>query len=83
MRCLMVKKRANFTKSQKSTKSNSWGWHPAPLKGSFMILAIIGFLTSLYLVYPKNTTWGITFLIVFAAMFFASIISMTKAPVVE
>ncbi len=64
-------------------KKKPQGWKPAPLKGSFMILAIIGFIISAYLVYTKSQDYGIAFMIVFALMFIASLISMTKAPVVE
>jgi len=55
----------------------------APLPETFMIAAIVGFLITAFLIAPKNTTWGFTLLIVFAVMFIASFISMTKGPVVE
>ncbi len=57
-------------------------WHAVPLKSSFMVTAMLGFLISAYWVYPQNMTWGIAFLIVFAVMFVASLISMSKAPIV-
>ena len=79
----MAKKKSSSKQSQKTKNTSRWGWHPAPLKGSFMVFAIVGFLTTLYLIYPRYTTWGVAFMIVFTAMFIASIISMTKAPVVE
>lgn len=52
-----------------------------PLKGSFMATAIVGFLISALYVYRQlnNKTWGFTFMLFFAAMFIASIISMTYA----
>ncbi len=53
----------------------------APLPGSFMITAIIGFLTSVVLIYPNSITWGFAFATVFVLMFAASLISMTHAPV--
>ena len=55
----------------------------APLKGSFMATAIVGFIISLLYVYKQlgSKTWGFTFMLFFAAMFIASIISMTYAPV--
>ncbi len=53
-------------------------WHAVPLKGSFMAIAIIGFLITAYLV--KDLNYKITFMLVFIAMFIASLISMTKAP---
>lgn len=58
-------------------------WHAAPLKGSFMVTAMLGFLISAYYVFPKNYNFGFTFMLIFAAMFVASLISMTKAPVIE
>ncbi len=58
-------------------------WHAAPLKGSFMVTAMLGLLISIYYVFPQNANFGFTFMIIFAAMFVASLISMTKAPVIE
>ncbi len=55
----------------------------APLPGSFMITAIIGFLTSVILVYPNSMQWGFAFATVFVLMFAASLISMTHASVGE
>ena len=63
----------------------------APLKGTFMIISILGFILSvLYLydfkdaqgnIYPWAPTWGLTFAIIFAIMFIASVFSMTYAPI--
>lgn len=53
----------------------------APLSGTFMVAAIVGFLTSTYLI--KDLSWKFTMLLFFAVMFIAAFISMTKAPVVE
>ncbi len=58
-------------------------WHAVPLKGSFMVLSMIGFLTTAYLIYPADKSYGFAFMAVFVAMFIASLISMTKAPVIE
>jgi len=58
-------------------------WHAAPLKGSFMVTSILGFLISVYWVYPQSFNFGVAFMFIFAAMFIASLISMTKAPVIE
>ena len=62
-------------------------WHAAPLKSSFMLIAIMGFLISAYYVYTlpyeQSTSYGFSFMLVFTAMFVASLISMTKAPVSE
>lgn len=46
-----------------------------------MASAILGFLISVYWVYPQSINYGITFMLIFAVMFIASLISMTKAPV--
>ncbi|MEK6905481.1 MAG: hypothetical protein AABX24_03700 [Nanoarchaeota archaeon] len=56
-------------------------WHAVPLKGSFMVLSIIGFLITAYLV--PSGDYKIAFMIVFVAMFIASMVSMTKAPTGE
>ena len=53
----------------------------APLKGSFMIVSIIGFLVSAYLI--EDMSWKFTMLIFFATMFIAAFISMTRGPVVS
>ncbi len=58
-------------------------WQAAPLKGSFMVTAILGFLITAYWVYPQSVNYGIAFMVVFGAMFIASLISMTKAPIAE
>ncbi|MFC1690783.1 hypothetical protein ACFL0W_01260 [Nanoarchaeota archaeon] len=55
----------------------------SPLSSSFMIFAMIGFIITA--VYTNSggldPSWGLTFLIIFTVLFFASILSMTKAPV--
>lgn len=53
----------------------------APLKGSFMVVAIAGFLISAYLI--NELSWKVTMLIFFATMFIAAFISMTYAPITE
>ena len=58
-------------------------WQAVPLKGSFMILAILGFFITAYIIYPISSNFGIALMLAFVAMFIASLISMTKAPVVE
>jgi len=58
-------------------------WHAVPLKSSFMVSAMLGILISAYWVYPQNFNWGVTFMLVFGAMFIAALISMTKAPILE
>jgi len=54
----------------------------APLKSSFMLIAMLGFMiTVVYTAYGRiDETWGFTFGFVFTIMFIASLISMTKAP---
>jgi len=52
----------------------------APLSGSFMLTSMLGFAISLVWVWPASKPFGFTFMIVFVAMFIASIISVTKAP---
>mgnify|MGYP001599522660 CR=1 FL=1 len=56
-------------------------WHAVPLKGSFMVLSIIGFLITWKLIHDTN--YRFAFMLVFIAMFIASLISMTKAPTSE
>jgi len=53
----------------------------APLHGSFMLASMLGFGISLIWVYPANKGFGFAFMVVFAAMFIASIISLRKAPI--
>ncbi|MBU0460570.1 MAG: hypothetical protein KKH52_04680 [Nanoarchaeota archaeon] len=77
----MVKKKR--VKRKSSSKKVAGKWKAAPLKGSFMVTAILGFLISAYWVYPQSQRYAIAFMLVFAAMFVASLISMTKAPANE
>ncbi|MBI5398279.1 hypothetical protein HZB03_02335 [Candidatus Woesearchaeota archaeon] len=55
----------------------------APLKSSFMLISMLGFMISVvYTAFGKlSETWGFTFGFVFALMFVASFISMTHAPI--
>ena len=64
-------------------KQRTLPWRPGPIKGSFMALSIIGFLISIYLIYPKSVNYGVAFILVFIAMFIASIVSMTQNPIKE
>ena len=54
-----------------------------PLKASFMAAAIVGFIISYLYIYTQlgSKSWGFTFMLFFGAMFIASVISMTYAPV--
>ena len=58
-------------------------WKPTPLKGTFMLAAMVGFFVSYYLIYPMSFNFGVTFMILCTIMFVASVISMTKAPVID
>ncbi|MBW3023330.1 hypothetical protein KY308_04465 [Candidatus Woesearchaeota archaeon] len=53
----------------------------APLSGSFMLASMLGFAISLVWVYPASKGFGVSFMIIFAAMFVASLISLRRAPV--
>lgn len=66
----------------KSAKKPACKWHAVPLKSTFMLIAILGFFISVYWIYPQSFNFGIAFMLLFAAMFIAALISMTKAPVV-
>lgn len=52
----------------------------APLSGGFMLTSLIGIMISLFYVFPNSYNWGFTFLLFFALMFVASLISMAYAP---
>lgn len=66
---------------RKATKNKGKVWHAVPLKGSFMVLSIVGFFISAYMIYPVSTNFGVASMLVFAAMFVASLVSVSKAPV--
>jgi hypothetical protein len=56
----------------------------APLPHEWMLVSIIGFLVSAMEVYPDlSKTWGFTFMIFFAIMFIASVVSMSNAGLSE
>ena len=76
----MVKKTRKFSTKAKKRRVK---WHAAPLKGSFMVIAIIGFLLSIYIVYDYSTNFAVALMLIFTAMFVASLISMTKAPIID
>ena len=76
----MAKKKT--VKGKSSPKKKVSKWRAAPLKGSFMITAMLGFLISAYWVYPQSFNYGVTFMVVFAIMFIASLVSMTKSPII-
>ena len=75
--------RKKTVKKSRKVQATPKKWYATPLKSSFMVIAILGFLITTYLIYPNNPDYGISFMLVFIAMFIASMISMTKAPVIE
>ena len=52
----------------------------APLSSSFMMVSILGFVFSAFLI-DNFPTWAFTFMILFVIMFISSLISMGHAPV--
>lgn len=58
-------------------------WHASPLSGGFMVTSMLGFLISAYFVYPQSLRFGLACMLVFTLMFVASLISMTKAPLMD
>jgi hypothetical protein len=71
----LVKKKTG--KKNKTVKKEPW--HVVPLKGSFMVFSMVGFLSAAYLI--SHPGWRLSFIIVFTMMFIASLISLSKAPV--
>ncbi len=55
----------------------------APLKSSFMLMSMMGFLiVTIYTSYGRiSADWGFALGFVFALMFVASMIAMTQAPI--
>jgi hypothetical protein len=51
----------------------------APLPHEWMIASIIGFFVSLLMIWDINMKWGAAFMLFFALMFIASIVSMSNA----
>jgi low affinity Fe/Cu permease len=51
-----------------------------PLTSSFMLVAMLGFLVSWFLVFPFSETWGFTFMLTFGIFFIASVYNFTHAP---
>ncbi len=64
-----VKKRCNMSNPIKY----------APLSSSFMLVSIMGFLVSIWLVMDWSQLWGFTFACFFGIMFISSFISMSRA----
>ncbi len=55
----------------------------APLSSSYMLVSMFGFVVSVLVIMNLSRPWGITFALIFALMFIASMISMTHAPALE
>ena len=72
-------------KAKRKSVDRRWTstWHPSPLKSSFMLASMLGFLISGYLLYDKFPNFALSFMLLFALMFIASVISMTKAPITK
>jgi len=67
------------------SKKSDWPikWVPKPSPSSFMVLAIVGFLVTAYLILPMSVDFAIALMVIFVAMFIAAIISTTKAPLMK
>lgn len=80
-----ARKKRTKTKEAKVAKLRTARGKPriAPLHGSFMITAIIGFAISAIWVLKASIAWGAAFMIFFAIMFIAALLSMTYAPTKE
>jgi len=51
----------------------------APLSKHFFLASILGFIISAYFI--KDDTWKFTFMLIFAIMFVAAMLSFSKAPI--
>lgn len=54
-------------------------WRAAPLKSSFMLAGIIGFLISVIYLPKISLNWAFAFGLVFFLMIIATLVSMTKS----
>ena len=72
----MAKKKVTKKRIKKFSR-----WQAVPLKGRFMVTAILGVLLSKYYVYPVSYNLGIASMLVFGIMFFAAVVSMTLSPI--
>lgn len=54
-------------------------WRAAPLKSSFMLAGIIGFLISVIYLPRISLNWAFAFGLVFFLMIIATLVSMTKS----
>jgi hypothetical protein len=58
-------------------------WKVAPLKSSFMLASILGFIITIIYTDQIGNDWAFAIGFVFALMFVASLISMRNAPIEE
>ncbi len=72
-----------MTRGDSMVKKRLSKWRAVPLKGSFMVTAILGFLISYYYVYSASYSFCVACMLFFTLMFIASLVSMTKAPLTQ
>lgn len=53
----------------------------APLPSTFFLISIVGILVTIAFYGSIGPSWAVAFILVFAAMFTASLISMSRAPI--
>jgi len=53
----------------------------APLSSTFFLASILGLLIAVYYRNKIGIDYAVSFIVLFAAMFIASVISMAKAPI--
>ena len=58
-------------------------WNVAPLKSSFLLMSILGFVITIIYTDQIGNDWAFALGFVFALMFVASVISMRNAPIEE
>jgi hypothetical protein len=51
-----------------------------PLTSTFMLVSILGFFVSVFMVWGISKTWGFTFSALFVIFFIASVYNFTHAP---
>lgn len=56
-------------------------WKVAPLKSSFMLVSMLGFLISIIYSERIGEDWAFALGFVFAVMFVAAMLSMTRSPI--
>ena len=52
-----------------------------PISKGFLLTSIVGFIISLYYIYPLNKPWGFTFCLMFVILFISSQISLARGAV--